>query len=60
VQRRVRDSFCRDKGIWGTPDQVAARMRSLIDAGCTYFMFDTRGIPEPGELELLMEVTARF
>lgn len=60
VQRRVRDPFCRDKGIWGTPDQVAALMRSLIDVGCTYFMCDTRGIPEPGELELLIEVTRRF
>jgi alkanesulfonate monooxygenase SsuD/methylene tetrahydromethanopterin reductase-like flavin-dependent oxidoreductase (luciferase family) len=60
VQRRVRDDFIRDKGIWGTPDQVAALIQSLIDVGCTYFMFDSRGIPEPGELELLIEVTRKF
>jgi alkanesulfonate monooxygenase SsuD/methylene tetrahydromethanopterin reductase-like flavin-dependent oxidoreductase (luciferase family) len=60
VQRRVRDSFCRDRGLWGTPDQIAALMQSLIDVGCSYFMFDTRAIPEPGELELLIDVSRRF
>ncbi len=60
VQRRVRDDFIKDKGIWGTPHVVEARIQSLIDVGCTYFMFDSRGIPEPGELELLIDVTRKF
>ncbi len=60
IERRVRDDFIRESGIWGTPDQVAAKIEALIKAGCTYFMFDSRGIPEPGELEALIEVTKRF
>ncbi len=60
VQRRVRDPFIRDRGIWGTPEQVTSKIQSLIDLGCTYVMFDSRGIPEPGELELLIEVSKRF
>lgn len=60
VQRRLRDDFVRDRGMWGTPDQFAAKIQSLIDRGCTYFMFDSRGIPEPGELELLIDVTRKF
>jgi alkanesulfonate monooxygenase SsuD/methylene tetrahydromethanopterin reductase-like flavin-dependent oxidoreductase (luciferase family) len=60
VERRVRDDFIRNSGIWGTRDQVTAKIEALIKAGCTYFMFDSRGIPEPGELEMLIEVTKQF
>ncbi len=60
AERRARDSFIREKGIWGTPDQVAAKLEALMKAGCTYFMFDSRGIPEPGELEALIEVTQQY
>ena len=60
VQPRVRDAFLRDKGIWGTPAQVSAKIKSLIDMGCTYFLFDSRGIPDAGEIELMMEVTRQI
>jgi len=60
LDRRVRDDFLRNLGIWGTPDEFARKIESLINMGCTYFMFDTRGIPEPGELELLIKISDPF
>ena len=60
LQRRLRDDFVRNSGIWGTPDEVAHKFESLVKMGCTYIMCDTRGIPEPGELELLIEVSKRL
>jgi alkanesulfonate monooxygenase SsuD/methylene tetrahydromethanopterin reductase-like flavin-dependent oxidoreductase (luciferase family) len=60
IDRRTRDDFARNSGLWGTPDQIAEKIQALIDAGCTYFMLDTRGIPEQEELELLIELTKRW
>lgn len=60
IERRTRDDFTRTSGLWGTPDEIAAKMQALIDAGCTYFMFDTRGIPEDEELQLLIDLTKRW
>lgn len=60
VQGRLRDSFLREKGIYGTPEQFAAKIEDMIARGCTYFLLDTRGIPDDGEIELMLEVTKRF
>ena len=60
VQSRIRDDFTRDRGMWGTPDALAAKIDALVKLGVSYFMFDTRGIPQPGELELLIEVSRKF
>ena len=60
AQQRVRDDFTRDRGMWGTPDALAAKIEAFMKIGVTYFMFDTRGIPEPGELELLIDVSRKF
>ena len=56
----LEEDFIRGSGIWGTRDEVTKKIEALIDAGCTYFMFDSRGLPEPGELEALIEVTKQF
>jgi alkanesulfonate monooxygenase SsuD/methylene tetrahydromethanopterin reductase-like flavin-dependent oxidoreductase (luciferase family) len=60
VQRRLRDDFLRNSGIWGTMDEVTRKFEALVKAGCTYIMCDTRGIPEPGELESLIEISRKF
>ena len=60
IERRTRDAFARHKGMCGTPNQIGQRIQELVDLGCTYFMFDTRGLPEPGELELLIELGKRW
>jgi alkanesulfonate monooxygenase SsuD/methylene tetrahydromethanopterin reductase-like flavin-dependent oxidoreductase (luciferase family) len=60
IERRTRDDFARNSGLCGTPDEIAAKIQALIDAGCTYFMLDTRGIPEQEELELLIKLTKRW
>ena len=60
IERHTRDEFARTQGLCGTPDQIAGKIQALIDAGCTYFMLDTRGIPEQDELELLIELTKRW
>ncbi len=60
LKPRLRDAFLRDKGIWGTPKEFRAKIKSLIDMGCTYFLLDSRGIPDDGEIELLMEITREF
>ncbi len=59
VQRRLRDDFVRNNGIWGTPDEVLRKFDALAQSGVSYIMCDSRGIPEPGELELLMDVSRR-
>ncbi len=60
IEKNARDSFTRDLGLVGTPDQIAATIQSLIDVGCTYFMVDTRGIPDDDELQLLIDLTKRW
>jgi alkanesulfonate monooxygenase SsuD/methylene tetrahydromethanopterin reductase-like flavin-dependent oxidoreductase (luciferase family) len=60
LKRRVRDDFVRNSGLWGTPSQVRAKIKALINAGCTYFLFDSRGIPEDGEIEQLIEISREF
>ena len=60
IDKNARDSFTRDMGLVGTPDQIAATIQSLIDVGCTYFMVDTRGIPDDDELQLLIDLTKRW
>ena len=60
IERRTRDAFTRNAGLIGTPEKIAETIQSLIDAGCTYFMIDSRGIPEDEELELLIELTHRW
>jgi alkanesulfonate monooxygenase SsuD/methylene tetrahydromethanopterin reductase-like flavin-dependent oxidoreductase (luciferase family) len=60
IKPRLRDAFLRDKGMWGTPAQLSAKIKSLVDMGCTYFLFDSRGIPDDGEIELMMDVTRPF
>ncbi|MCL5276097.1 MAG: LLM class flavin-dependent oxidoreductase [Chloroflexi bacterium] len=60
IERRTRDDFTRKSGFTGAPDQIAATIQSLIDVGCSYFMIDSRGIPEDEELELLIELTHRW
>jgi alkanesulfonate monooxygenase SsuD/methylene tetrahydromethanopterin reductase-like flavin-dependent oxidoreductase (luciferase family) len=60
VERHTRDEFARTQGLCGTPDQIAAQMQSLIDLGCTYFMLDTRGVPDEDELQLLIDLTKRW
>ena len=59
MQRRLRDDFVRNNGIWGNPQQVTDKFKALVDAGVTYFMLDTRGLPEPGELESLIEISQK-
>jgi alkanesulfonate monooxygenase SsuD/methylene tetrahydromethanopterin reductase-like flavin-dependent oxidoreductase (luciferase family) len=60
IKRHVRDDFTRDAGLWGTPDEIARKIDDLIAAGCTYFMLDTRGIPDEEELQLLIDLTKRW
>ena len=59
MQRRLRDDFVRNNGIWGNAQQVTDKFKALVDAGVTYFMLDTRGLPEPGELESLIEISQK-
>jgi alkanesulfonate monooxygenase SsuD/methylene tetrahydromethanopterin reductase-like flavin-dependent oxidoreductase (luciferase family) len=60
LKPRLRDDFLRDKGLYGTPKQFAKKIKTLMDAGCTYFLFDTRGIPDDGEIELMIETVKQF
>jgi alkanesulfonate monooxygenase SsuD/methylene tetrahydromethanopterin reductase-like flavin-dependent oxidoreductase (luciferase family) len=60
AERRTRDDFTRNSGLCGTPDQIAEKVQALIDAGCTYFMLDTRGIPDAEELQLLIDLIQRW
>ena len=60
VEQRTRDDFTRNEGMCGTPDQIAAMIQSLIDLGCTYFMMDTRGVPQDDELQLLFDLMKRW
>ena len=46
-----------DSTIAGTPDEVAARMRAYVEAGCT--IFDLKFLPHTGEaIEAQMELVA--
>jgi alkanesulfonate monooxygenase SsuD/methylene tetrahydromethanopterin reductase-like flavin-dependent oxidoreductase (luciferase family) len=58
--RSTRDTFMRDKGIWGSAQHVSDKIEKLIDAGCTYFMLDSRGVPDEGEIEQMIEITKKF
>jgi len=60
IERRTRDDFCRNQGLVGTFDHIAARIERYAGIGCAYFMLDTRGIPEPGEIELILRLAERF
>ena len=60
IERRTRDEFCRNQGMVGTPDHIAGRIEKYLAMGCTYFMVDTRGIPEEEELGLLVELAQRW
>jgi len=44
-----------DFGFVGTPEEVAAQMRQLVDLGIEYFMLDAADYPELGCLELLLK-----
>jgi alkanesulfonate monooxygenase SsuD/methylene tetrahydromethanopterin reductase-like flavin-dependent oxidoreductase (luciferase family) len=60
AERHTRDDFARNSGLCGTPDEIARKIDDLIAAGCTYFMLDTRGIPDEEELQLLIDLTKRW
>ena len=60
VERHTRDDFTRNDGLVGTPDQIAEKVQSLIDAGCSYFILDTRGIPDESEVQLLIDLSKRW
>jgi alkanesulfonate monooxygenase SsuD/methylene tetrahydromethanopterin reductase-like flavin-dependent oxidoreductase (luciferase family) len=60
AERHTRDDFTRNSGFHGTLDEVTAQVQSLVDAGCAYFMLDTRGIPEESEMQILIDLTKRF
>ncbi len=60
IERRTRDDFCRNLGLVGTPDHIAARIEAYAQIGCTHFMLDTRGIPEPEEIALIVDLVERF
>jgi alkanesulfonate monooxygenase SsuD/methylene tetrahydromethanopterin reductase-like flavin-dependent oxidoreductase (luciferase family) len=60
VERHTRDEFARTAGLCGKPDEIARKVDDLIAAGCTYFMLDTRGIPEDDELQLLLDLIKRW
>ncbi len=60
LKPRLRDDFLKKSGLYGTPKVFEKKIKALIDAGCTYFLFDTRGIPDDGEIELMIDVTRKF
>jgi alkanesulfonate monooxygenase SsuD/methylene tetrahydromethanopterin reductase-like flavin-dependent oxidoreductase (luciferase family) len=60
IERHTRDDFARNSGLCGTPDQIASKIQALIDAGCTYFMLDTRGVPDDDEMSLLIDLSRRW
>ena len=60
VKRRTRDDFARDRGMCGSPDQIAEKIQALIDAGCAYFMLDSRGVPDDEELQLLVDLIKQW
>ena len=60
VERNTRDDFARNQGLVGTPDQIAEKVQSLIDAGCSYFILDTRGLPNESEVQLLVDLSKRW
>jgi alkanesulfonate monooxygenase SsuD/methylene tetrahydromethanopterin reductase-like flavin-dependent oxidoreductase (luciferase family) len=60
LKPRLRDAFLKDKGLYGTPKVFAQKVEALIKAGCTYFLFDSRGIPDDGEIELMIETVKPY
>jgi alkanesulfonate monooxygenase SsuD/methylene tetrahydromethanopterin reductase-like flavin-dependent oxidoreductase (luciferase family) len=60
LKTRMRDAFLKDKGLYGTPKAFKQKVEALIKAGCSYFLFDSRGIPDEGEIELMIETVRAY
>lgn len=47
--------FTTDNAFVGTPAQIVDQMAAFVDAGCSYFMIDILGVPNPDIRHMVLE-----
>ncbi len=50
----------RDNAFVGTPAQIVEQMNSFVKAGCSYFMIDILGLPDPAVLDMVVNEIMPF